>query len=279
MLASTTYDILTQKKEEEPNKLFIAFSVFTNGRKLFDVTPSKSSSSIDCLNGIRALSLMWIIFGHRMDNQTIFPIANPQRITEMSYQIYSIVFTSSLFAVDTFLVLGSVLLTWSMLHALDGKKMNLPRMILHRYLRYTPILAAMILFFISLNRHFITGPVTWLNDIFIDNCLKYWWSALLHVQNYVNVNAMCLPHAWYLSADFQLFLISPFFIYFTWKYGKMFIWTLPTVTVLGCIYLFVATFVHEIQTTTRKEENFGKFFSILYYPTHTRLSPWFIGMY
>lgn len=278
MILSTVYDIRAKRKSEKPNKLFIAFSAYTNGQKLFDVTPSKSSSSIDCLNGIRALALMWIIFGHRMDNQTIFPIANPEIITEMSYQIYSIIFTSSLFAVDTFLVLGSVLLTWSMLSALDNKRMNLPRMILHRYLRYTPVLAAMMLYYISLNRHFIDGPITELNDIFINNCLKYWWSTLLHVQNYVNVNEMCLPHSWYLSADFQLFLISPFFIYFAWKYGRKFIWTFPTIATLGSVYLLVATLIFEIQTTVRKEGNFGDFFTILYYPTHTRLAPWFIGM-
>jgi peptidoglycan/LPS O-acetylase OafA/YrhL len=221
---------------------------------------------------------MWIIFGHRMDNQQIFPLKNRERLTEMSYQIYSILFTSSLFAVDTFLVLGSVLLSWSMLHALDKKKLNLPRMILHRYLRYTPVLAAMILYFISLNRHLIDGPVTSLNDIFIDNCLKYWWSALIHMQTYVNVESMCLPHSWYLSADFQLFLISPFFIYFAWKFGRKFIWTFPMIALLSSIYLLVATFIYEIQISVRKEGKFGDFFHILYYPTHTRLAPWFIGL-
>ena len=279
MILSTFYDIITRNKDEEPNKLLIVFSFYTNGKKLFDVTRSKSSSSIDCLNGIRALALMWIIFGHRMDNQQIFPLINRERLTEMSYEIYSILFTSSLFAVDTFLVLGSVLLTWSTLSALDNKRMNLPRMILHRYLRYTPVLAAVILFYISLNRHLITGPITELNDIFISDCLTYWWSAFLHVQNYVNVSNMCLPHSWYLSADFQLFLISPLFIFCAWKFGRKFIWIFPVIAFLGSVYLFVATLVFEIQTSVRKEGSFGDFFTILYYPTHTRLAPWFIGLH
>lgn len=43
----------------------IVFSVYTNGKKLFQCANSKSSSSIfECLNGIRALSVMWIVIVH-----------------------------------------------------------------------------------------------------------------------------------------------------------------------------------------------------------------------
>jgi hypothetical protein len=58
-------------------------------------------------------------------------------------------------------------------------------MILHRYLRYTPLLAALLLFLITLMKHIVFAPNSYLDDI-VPNCEKWWWTTLLHVQNYVN---------------------------------------------------------------------------------------------
>ncbi|KAJ3619361.1 hypothetical protein MTP99_005049 [Tenebrio molitor] len=52
-------------------------------------------------------------------------------------------------------------------------------------------------------------------------CANYWWSALLYVQNYVNVNDMCIRESWYLNVDFQLYLISPVLLYPLWKYPRV----------------------------------------------------------
>lgn len=70
-LGSTIYDIMAKINEFQPNKLYIAFSLYTNGQKLFDVTKSKSPNSINCLHGIRSLSILWIIFGHRCLNHLV----------------------------------------------------------------------------------------------------------------------------------------------------------------------------------------------------------------
>lgn len=58
-------------------------------------------------------------------------------------------------------------------------------MYLHRYLRYTPSLALMILVFTSLTKFLASGPF-YSPDT--GNCEKYWWTALLHVSVYTNPN-------------------------------------------------------------------------------------------
>lgn len=60
-------------------------------------------------------------------------------------------------------------------------------MYLHRYLRLTPVFAFLILLVVSLFRHIGSGPYSTVdyNSNAIP-CMKYWWSALLHIQNYVN---------------------------------------------------------------------------------------------
>lgn len=93
-------------------------------------------------------------------------------------------------AVDSFLLLSGLIVTWSILKELDkNKKLNLHMMYLHRYLRLTPPLAILILLSVSLFQHVGKGPFANENWLGVDNnqfCIDYWWSAFLYVQNYVN---------------------------------------------------------------------------------------------
>lgn len=64
---------------------------------------------------------------------------------------------------------------------------NVLRLYLHRYLRITPVLAVLILLSVSILRHYPSEPLQDLKyEMFSESCEKYFWSALLHVQNYVN---------------------------------------------------------------------------------------------
>lgn len=44
--------------------MICAFSVYTNGEKLFKCVRSESPDIIDCLHGIRFLSIVWVVFAH-----------------------------------------------------------------------------------------------------------------------------------------------------------------------------------------------------------------------
>lgn len=144
-------------------------------------------------------------------------------------------------------------------------------MYLHRFLRLTPLLSASILMTI-LARFMGSGPfwpftgryiklIQLIHPIFtffISNCIftvdhlvgtcgRYWWSTLFYVQNYANQDALCYPHTWYLSADMQLFVISPFVIYLIHRYKMKTIIGL-LVAILGCMgYKFI---IHQIYNIT-----------------------------
>lgn len=62
--------------------LFSAFSVYSNGKKLFQ-TSDTSKDIIESLHGIRALSIMWIIHGHRVQMYASFPIINRVQFMEV----------------------------------------------------------------------------------------------------------------------------------------------------------------------------------------------------
>ena len=276
VVSNTIYDVIKRYKSVDPNELLISFSAYTNGNQLFDVTKNKSPNSINCLMGLRSMSLMWIIFGHRFSNQQSFPMTNPVAVRQHYSHIYSVIFSSHNIAVDTFFVMGGLLLTISTLKALDKKTLNIPRMILHRYIRYTPVLAAIVLYIVSVAKFSIIGPIN--PDVVIDPCVKYWWSTLLHVQNYVNPTDQCAGHSWYLSADFQLFVISPFLIYPAWKYGWKYLWSLLGLALLCSVYILTMCLVYDLRvfmTSMEKGDLYSKF---IYNPTHARLAPWMIGI-
>jgi peptidoglycan/LPS O-acetylase OafA/YrhL len=134
------------------------------------------------------------MFGHRVTNQLAFPIKNQSSLYEFYHQWYSVILYSYSIAVDTFFLMGALLLTLSMLRAMDKNRLNILRMIFHRYLRYTPVLGVAILCAITLPKYLANGPLD--VDEFHENCEKYWWSALLHIQNYVNPDKLCLNHTW-----------------------------------------------------------------------------------
>lgn len=276
LVVSTIYDVVMRHKQVEPNKLLIAFSVYTNGQKLFDVRDSSSPNSINCLHGLRALSVMWIIFGHRFTTQKGFPLTNPNVLQENYAHLYSAFLTAFNLAVDTFFVMGALLLTTSILNSLDKKKLNIPKMILHRYLRYTPVFAALILYTVSLSKFTINGPIK--VPELRDQCIQFWWTALLHVQNYVNPNTPCSGHAWYLSADFQLFVISPFLIYPAWKYGWKYLWSMPVLAVMSSIYVLIICFTRDIRVFISSQEMGEAFSRLIYNPTHARMGPWLVGI-
>lgn len=86
-IASQSYNYtLTRAKINVENKRlsFIAFSVYSNGQKLFRCKKSSSSEVMECLNGIRVLSIVWVIFGHTHMIFILGPLINPSYMIQVS---------------------------------------------------------------------------------------------------------------------------------------------------------------------------------------------------
>lgn len=162
-----------QKLSKDPNKLLSAFSLYTNGKKLFDLTPS--STLFNSLNGIRSISALWIVFLHRnsfiLKNKSL---NNAQlNLVHVGYNV-----------VDTFFVIGGLLQTISLLKALNGKRLNIPRVICKRYLRYTPAVIGSSFIQIILPQLFTSSEI--LARIIQNREIysKKFWTFPLHIQNY-----------------------------------------------------------------------------------------------
>lgn len=56
------------------HNLLISFSIWTNTKNLFKI--NRNSNSLTCLHGLRSISLLWVIIGHRFMITTYSLIMN-----------------------------------------------------------------------------------------------------------------------------------------------------------------------------------------------------------
>lgn len=114
-------------------------------------------------------------------------------------------------------------------------KLNFAIFYIHRYLRMTPSMMAVIAFSATLLPYLASGP-QWTESITMFNgwCRKNWWVNALYLHNFVNTENMvrmppliwlylnpipnhfpfhqCLSHSWYSAVDMQFYVISPFIL-------------------------------------------------------------------
>ncbi|KYB27754.1 Nose resistant to fluoxetine protein 6-like Protein [Tribolium castaneum] len=212
----TSYDLMIMKMKREPkHPVYVSFSLITNGRKLLNVNYNPSPDQIQCLNGMRFISMMWVIAGHNFVAVEQVPIINYAEMKEYADNVKVQYVASAPIAVDTFFFLSGFLLTFGYLKSAVkmgvGEQISkVPMMIIHRYLRLTPAVIMLYLTTITIYRMLGTGPL-WdtVTQTISKPCEQYWWPFLLYIQNYYNYNDLCLTHTWYLSADMQMFILAP----------------------------------------------------------------------
>ncbi|KAH9642829.1 hypothetical protein HF086_008460 [Spodoptera exigua] len=178
--------------------------------------------------------------------------------------------TAATMTVDTFFTIGVTFLK------------NLHWFYLSRYVRVTPLLAALVLLQASYFNQFTDGP-HW--NTVIDQtqrCRNNWWSTLLHIQNLVHLRNMCVPHSWYMAIDFQLYVVSPLVLFWVFSGKKLHSWialigSLTAVLIGSTIYCFNINRQAGNLVPSRFSEMMDYMFEY-YFNTLTRASPFFVGM-
>ncbi|KAJ8938316.1 hypothetical protein NQ314_011528, partial [Rhamnusium bicolor] len=197
--------------------------------------------------------------------------------------IESMIIVNGTLSVDSFLVVGGALVVYVFIKSKrQGIKFNIFQYYIHRYIRLTPALAAVVLVSATLLDYMGSGPKwTYIKSDFSENCKLYWWSSLLYCQNYVNVNKMCVGHTWYLDIDMQLYLVSPIILLLLWKYHKVGLTLLIISVIIFITVPFYIAFRDELAgiiTNFYPRTPKDKFMNNYYLRTHTRAAPWLIGV-
>ncbi|KAH8281084.1 hypothetical protein KR054_010180, partial [Drosophila jambulina] len=274
----TFYDYFLCKDPKDLPVILKIFSARANSRALFHISTKPNPNVIECLHGIRCMSLIWVCYDY------IVSITSPN----INYvDIYSWVKTpfmefinEGVFAVDTFFFLSGVLVALIPLRAMERAKgkLNVPLMYLHRYLRLTPMLAVAIIVHLELLPLMSDGPLygKWNFDNY-DNCKTDWYWTLLYVQNYVADNE-CLVQAWYLAIDMQLYILGPIFLFAVYKWGHR---GAAGVLMLllglaGFLIGYMAINKYSLLVSSLVSPNAEASLKVSHY-THNRASGWLVG--
>lgn len=285
VVASSSYDFyLRQTNKKALHEITLAFSLISNGEKLFKTT--QNPEQLLCLNGIRAISMWWVIFGHEYSLMMFGGISNWKDFTELMADKANMFLFNAPYSVDSFLMMAGLVTMYTFLKAMDkGTKFNIFLYYLHRYLRLTPAVAILIPIHAFLVPYMGSGPF-WggIDTGYSEACREYWWSSLLYIQNFVNSNAQnCMPQTWYLSVDMQLFLLSPFVLLPSVWYPKYLRYLLGVLIVLGIVVPTVVSYEYNLSSVFAAldiKTMLGQIDFLIYYyfQTHCRFGPYVVGL-
>ncbi|XP_011883106.1 PREDICTED: nose resistant to fluoxetine protein 6-like isoform X2 [Vollenhovia emeryi] len=285
IIASTGYDIAMQRASASQSRgIFTAFSLYKNGKEL--LRTDRRPGSIRCLDGLRFISICWIIYGHTYYMEVVGVKMDLTHIPRMHHDWNNMLVLNGNIVTDTFFLLSGLLLAYTELSKKERAlkwRFDMIGLYVHRYVRLTPAYAMMIGFYATLFYKFGTGP-HW--DAWVgtnkDYCRENWWTNLLYVNNYVNVPNMCMSQSWYLSTDMQFVWLSPLVLYPMLKFRSLFL----AIVLAVCLFLsvlvpFITTYSLRLTGTMlyyKEQMDVTQVYLEVYIKTYNRFGPYVIGL-
>ncbi|KAH8278495.1 hypothetical protein KR018_004087, partial [Drosophila ironensis] len=276
---ATLYDYFLCEDQSRVPVIVKIFSARANSRALFHIVDRKSNPNvIECLHGIRCMSLIWVIYSHEFIFQVKAPNINVTDVLAWVAEPFSSFVLHGFFSVDSFFVLGGLLVSMIVLRSMEktNGKLNPLLMYLHRIIRILPVVAMAILIYMKMMNVVSGGPMMKSGYHGKEACEKGWFWTLLFIQNYAVVD-ICIDHTWYLAVDMQLYIISPLLLIAIYKWGKKAAAGIVVLIIMlsGC--LFATQMVNKFSMLIKNTSDTSLASKKLYYATHVHAAPWLIG--
>ncbi|XP_077542136.1 nose resistant to fluoxetine protein 6-like [Haemaphysalis longicornis] len=245
MIASSAIDVWGYRRGEKPpqeskaRRLLTAFSVPGNTRFLLSVNENRESDAhkYRFLHGLRFFSILWIVLGHTSMalDQVIGRYANVLHAT--SSWFFCIISTAYL-SVDTFFFLSGFFLAYNILKVKKNSFLVGVIAVLRRIIRVTvPVFFVLMCF--CLLPLLVAGPNT---NVFFEKfygeMARHWWTLLLQMRNFgADTGELeCFAHLWYLSTDFQLFLVAVVVLMVFKRHTQWMQWSFGILSLACCAF-------------------------------------------
>ncbi|XP_030840749.1 nose resistant to fluoxetine protein 6 [Strongylocentrotus purpuratus] len=295
MMTSIQQSTETQIEEKQTDKklgifdgVLMSFSAATNLRFILSAKPSRSNLGV--LNGLRVISMFWIILLHC--NLFLFgskKLDNYYTILNTSNKFPRMVIHYATFGVDTFFVIGGLLVTYTTLMKLGKSKgkMNWLMFYFHRYWRLTPALLGAMALWISLGTHLAgQGSMIEIFYGYVEHwCKQHWWTYPLYINNLYpfpgNNNESCMGWAWYLACDMQFYFISPIIIIILYRkrnVGIGLILGLTTASIASAVGISWYYGINPVGPNFNHRLG-GESLDVTYTKPYTRIQSYLVGMF
>lgn len=229
-------------------KVIRAFSLVGPDGTWTSLWQRSSYRPTDCLNGLRVISMIWIILGHSFAitggcagfynvQDVVKNVLNPDAAaTSAAWPLLDMPGLD--LAVDTFFFISGFLASFV------GSTRETPfvKGVVNRYLRLAPCLAFALMIYTLIMPFLVVGPFApRYQDAIFRRCHAWtWWTPLLFIMNFLPWynDDVCMGWTWYLGND-MIFAIIGIALLNLWKWGHRSGWLATTFITISS---FVVTF-------------------------------------
>ncbi|XP_020892990.1 nose resistant to fluoxetine protein 6 isoform X2 [Exaiptasia diaphana] len=268
-------------------EFFLSFSLIRNTTQIMNT--NVPPNAITSINGMRVLSILWVVLGHTFLWQLISGLNSNilEEFTILQRFSFQAISNANL-SVDSFFFLSGLLVAYLSFRQMDKTKgsLNLFKFYFHRFWRLTPVYMFLLLFYDQMLSFLGEGP-EWYQLQTKQPCDKYWWTNLLYINNFypTSFQGSCMNWTWYLANDMQFYVISPVVIYVAYRFGKYGMTVSAGILMSVCIIsnAVIMDYYEFNSAMLGGGENPGNqheldYQSYVYVKPYCRIAPYLIGM-
>ncbi|XP_061378671.1 nose resistant to fluoxetine protein 6-like [Danaus plexippus] len=265
------------KKQETKTSSGGFLSCFSLYRTLNKLIAPASEDEIACIHGIRAVVTVALIVAHKFLPMALTPYTNRIRLSEiLSSSLLSWCRAGWIFT-DCFLLISGTLTSYR-----KSPSDNVAAKLLSRYIRLTPALLAIVLFYAYVWDNISSGPMwgtlVWKNS---QLCRDGWWWNILYVQNYFGFEDMCAPQTHHMAMDFQLTIVGSIIVWMIQSEVPFAGSFLPTLHILSAYSRYTTVRDHRLTLLAYQGVSVSQLYRtgrLSYTSIYHRCSPYLIGL-
>ncbi|XP_058971592.2 nose resistant to fluoxetine protein 6-like [Pocillopora verrucosa] len=253
-------------------RFFLCFSLIQNTSCIMDT--KIPAGAITSINGMRVVTMWWIILGHCYAMLFAVPIGNVNSLKRTSQRFTFQMIRNGTLSTDTFFFLSGLLVSYLSLRRMIKNEGKLPLLFFyfHRIWRLTPTYMFVLLFYVKISEFLGEGP-GWFVVQEKSLCNKYWWTNLLYINNFYpkpKVDGGCMMWSWYLASDMQFYTIAPVILFIA--YWLRLRGLLAIVAVLSCASFAITGTLYSSHDLTDDD------FALVYTKPYCRIASYLVGM-
>lgn len=214
---------IPQKPENKLQEFLQCFSLLSNCEKILS-TRESADQRLDIFNGVRFFSMCWVILGHTYMLRIMMSYNFEYLSTMSTTPGFTTIVNAGLYAVDVFFFIGGFFVAYVLTQKFEdfckrlagsSKALLFGKVYFHRIYRIWPSYALCVLVLYKLAVFVWSGPAWSSFAAMTKECEGKWWTNLLYIDNLFgrDTSDYCFAWGWYLSNDFQMFLVSPALIF------------------------------------------------------------------
>ncbi|XP_070384860.1 nose resistant to fluoxetine protein 6-like [Dermacentor albipictus] len=250
IVGATIVDLTIGSKSKYAEKggmlleVVVAFSAAASTRELFHVAERTNADhySLRFLYGLRTISMGHIVLGHSF--QVVSDTwARMLNLMIISSRVDNLILPAAYNSVDTFFFLSGFLLCLAVTKQKRNRILVFVIAVYRRLIRTgVPIFFVITCIFVL--PLFVTGPdAKTFFQKFNEEIGENWWHLIIPIRNFFDMTERSVMiHLWYVSADFQLFVVSLLVLQLLKSQKRLAIGAFVGLSLLGCaIALWTAT--------------------------------------